>query len=375
MFKTICSFSIILSLTILNAEDYYNGDTLVKKGVYAFYNYEFDKAVELLTEARDRFPEHPGVHLIWAASRWVRSQANLPVEETYNILHDDLKEVRPVYDDLVEKFEYDPSYKLYQGSALGLSARVALGKKQWFRTLFQSYKGFTIIKDVAKESPDMKDAQLPIGIVEYFAGISSPLFSWAVRLYDLEPSTESGINRIALAANEGHWSWIEAKAILSNLYLWVENDPILALQHAKDLASKFPNNFYFNLLYLESLIRTNDIYLSQIIIEDMQNKSSNLTTRQMEWYLPYLDYERALLSFYQKDYVNALEQVNKTINEYTAELDIVLGNAYLLQGMCYDRLDQRGKAKGSYKDCIALDNFSGSIKIARDYLKKPFSGI
>ena len=63
------------------------------------------------------------------------------------------------------------------------------------------------------------------------------------------------------------------------------------------------------------------------------------------------------------------------IAEYTAELDIVLGNAYLLQGMCYDRLDQRGKAKGSYKDCIALDNFSGSIKIARDYLKKPFSGM
>ena len=106
------------------------------------------------------------MHLIWAASRWVRSQANLPVEETYNILHDDLEEVRPVYDDLVEKFGYDPNYKLYQGSALGLSARVALGKKQWLRTLFQSYRGFTIIKDVASESPDLKDAQLPIGIVQ-----------------------------------------------------------------------------------------------------------------------------------------------------------------------------------------------------------------
>lgn len=375
MFKTIRPFTIILSLTIIYAKDYYKGDTLVKKGVYAFYNYDFDKAVDLLTEARERFPEHPGVHLIWAASRWVRSQANLPVEETYNILHDDLEEVKPVYEDLVEKFGYDPNYKLYQGSALGLSARVALGKKQWLRTLFQSYKGFTIIKDVAKESPDMKDAQLPIGIVEYFAGVSSPLISWAVRLYDLEPSTESGIHRIALAADEGHWSWIEAKAILSNLYLWVENDPILALEQAKDLVRNFPNNFYFNLLYLESLIRTEDIYLSQIIIEDMKVMSSNLTTRQLEWYLPYLDYERALLSFYQKDYVKALEQVNKTIDEYTAELDIVLGNAYLLQGMCYDRLDQRGKAKGSYKDCIALGNFSSSIKIARNYLKKPFSGM
>ena len=126
---------------------------------------------------------------------------------------------------------------------------------------------------------------------------------------------------------------------------------------------------------MESLIRTEDIYLSQIIIEDMRIKSSNLTARQLEWYLPYLDYERALLSFYKEDYVKALQQVNKTIDKYTAELDIVLGNAYLLQGMCYDRLDQRGKAKGSYKDCIALDNFSGSIKIAKGYLKKPFSGI
>ena len=95
----------------------------------------------------------------------------------------------------------------------------------------------------------------------------------------------------------------------------------------------------------------------------------------MEWYLPYLDYERALLSFYKEDYVKALQQVNKTIDEYTAELDIILGNAYLLQGMCYDRLDQRGKAKGSYKDCIALDNLSGSIKMAKGYLKKPFSGM
>ena len=102
---------------------------------------------------------------------------------------------------------------------------------------------------------------------------------------------------------------------MSNLYLWVENDPILALEHAKDLASSFPDNFYFNLLYLESLIRTEDIPLSKIIIEDMEDNLSNLTGRQLEWYLPYLDYERALLSFYQKDYGKALEQVNKTIDE------------------------------------------------------------
>lgn len=375
MFKILRFTLAVFYISILHADDYYKGDTLVREGVHAFYNYEFDKAVNILSEARIQFPDHPGVHLIWAASRWVRSQAHSPVEETYRILQKDLDAIGPVYDELVDKYGYDPNYKLYQGSALGLSARVALGKKQWLRTLIRSYRGFIIIKDVAKGSPEITDAQLPIGIVEYFAGLSNPIISWAVRLYDLDASTESGLHRMALAADEGHWSWIEAKAILSNLYLWVENDPILALEHAKDLVRYFPDNYYFNLLYLESLIRTDKIEISKVIIGDMKISSSKLTDRQIKWYSPYLDYEIALLSFHQEDYQKALELVSQTIDDYTAELDIILGNAYLLQGMCYDRLDRRVKAKDSYNKCIALDNFSGSIKRAKEYLRQPFSGI
>jgi len=375
LFKSFRAILAVLFISIGSADDYYKGDTIVREGVYAFYNYEFDKAVSILTQARVDYPDHPGVHLIWAASRWVSSQANSSVHKTYKILSEDLKEIGPVYDELVDRLGYDPNYKLYQGSALGLSARVALGKKQWLRTLMHSYRGFMIIKKVAQDSPEIEDAQLPIGIVEYFAGISNPIISWAVKLYDLDASTESGLHRMALAADEGHWAWIEAKAILSNLYLWVEDDPILALEYSKDLAKKFPNNFYFNLLYLESLIRTKNISLSIEIIKDMENMSSDLTSRQLEWYLPYLNYEKALLYFYQKDYSKALDQVDQTINEYAAELDIILGNAYLLKGMCHDRLGHRGKAKENYQNCIALDNFSGSMKRAKGYLKQPFSGI
>ena len=365
----------ILLISYCNANDYYEGDSLIRKGVYAFYNYEFDKAVEILTDCRIQYPEHPGVHLIWAASRWVEAQAFLSVNETYEILENDLGIIQTAYDTLVVKYYYDSNYKLYQGSALGLSARVALGKKQWLKTLFHSYKGFQIIRDITKESPSIIDAQLPIGIVEYFAGISNPIVNWAIKLYDLEPSTESGLRRIALAADEGSWAWIEAKAILSNLYLWVENEPILALQYSSDLVREFPKNFYFNLMYLEANIRTSKINLSATIIEDMENNISYLSSRQKEWYVPYLNYEKALFSFFNKEYTKALILVTEAIEDYSAELDIILGNAYLLQGMCYDKLYERGNAKGSYINCIALDNFSGSMIKAKEYLKKPFSGI
>ncbi len=364
---------LILPLSSLLGNEFYKGDALVKKGVYAFYNYEFDKAVQVLDKARVTYPEHPGVHFIWVAARWVRSQSNNSVSDTYQTLEDDLETILPIYDTLVLKFDYDPTYKLYRGSAIGLTARVSLGKKQWLRTLYRAYKGFLIINDVAKDHPELADSQLPIGIVEYYAGVSNALLKFAAGLYDLNASKESGLQRISVSADRGTWSWIESKAILSNLYLWVEDEPILAVDYTSDLVKHFPKNYYFNLLYLETLIRTNNVSVSTKTIEEMEKKLEYLTDRQRDWFKPYLYYEKALLEFQKLNYEGALDLLHFTIENYSAELDIVLGNAFLLQGMSYDKLYKRSKAKESYYNCIYLDNFSGSINQAKLYLKRPYS--
>jgi hypothetical protein len=366
------ALTLFFLLTIGFPKDYYEGDKLVKEGVHAFYNYEFDHAIELLTQARNLYPDHPGVHLCWAAARWVRSQAFDSIDENHQILENDLDTIYPIYENLVETFDHDPVYRLYQGSAIGLSARVSLGKKEWLRTLYRAYKGFSIIDDVAEESPHLLDARLPIGIVEYYAGISNVVLKWTVELYGLNASKESGLSEISKAANESDWAWIEAKGILGFLYLWVENEPIMAYKHSRDLVEHFPRNFYFNILFLESMIRTGKLAESEKKIIELEQTLSNLTKRQKEWYTPYYDYEKALLAFHQKKYKEALTLASNTISTYTAELDIILGNAYLLQGMIYDKLDNREEAKASYKKCLKLDNFSSAMEKAEQYLKTPF---
>ena len=62
--------------------DYYEGDSLVREGVYAFYNYEFDRSVSILDKAKDKYSNHPGVHMIWAASRWVQAKAVYSTEKS-----------------------------------------------------------------------------------------------------------------------------------------------------------------------------------------------------------------------------------------------------------------------------------------------------
>ena len=109
-------------------------------------------------------------------------------------------------------------------------------------------------------------------------------------------------------------------------------------------------------------------------IEYIESLSPNLTQRQKKWYGSYLDYEKALFSFHQNKYSDALEFLNSAINSYTAELDIILGNAYLLQGMIYDKLNDRIEAKSSYKKCLKLDNFSSAMNKAKLYLHQPYQG-
>ena len=111
MFRLIC-VSVLFFSSLLFSIDFYEGDSLVKKGVYSFYNYEFDEAVSILSKARKDFPDHPGVHLIWAASRWVKAQSTLTVPETYNLLESDLNDIESVYLDLTKKYPYNPTYKL-----------------------------------------------------------------------------------------------------------------------------------------------------------------------------------------------------------------------------------------------------------------------
>ena len=367
-------FLLILPLSVIFSDDMYLGDSTVREGVYAFYNYEFDRGISILTQARTDFPDHPGVHLIWAAARWVKSQAYDPIDETHHILETDLMEIEPIYEDLMSRFPYDPMYRLYHGSGVGLSARVTLGRKEWLKTLYRAYKGFSIIENVSDQSPNLKDANLPIGIVEYYAGISNIFLKWVVNLYGLAASREVGLNTISIAANESDWAWIEAKGILSFLYLWVEDEPIMAFKHSRDLVAHFPKNYYFNLLLLESMIRTDKTNESLGKIEDIDNLTPHLTDRQKEWYGPYFDYEKALLAFHQNQYSSALDLLNSAINSYTAELDIILGNAYLLQGMIYDKMDNRIEAKSNYKKCLELDNFSSAMEKAKQYFNQPYQG-
>ena len=65
----------------------------------------------------------------------------------------------------------------------------------------------------------------------------------------------------------------------------------------------------------------------------LEHKFDLLTKRQKEWYGPYLNYEKALLLFHKKDNLQTLPIIDSAIENYSGELDIILGNLFLLKSL------------------------------------------
>ena len=371
MMRLIVCLLFIINFSFSTEND--NGDSLVMKGVKAFYNYEFDNSIELLNEARRIYPNHPGVHFIWSSAKYYVSQGIDPVHATYDTLENTLDQVEPVYERFVELYPDNDQYKLYLGSTRGLRARSSLGNKDWLSVLVQAYKGFSIIEEVAKENPNLIDAQLPIGVVEYFASISNIFIRWAANLYGLEASKDLALRKISNAANDSKWAWIEASGIISFIYLWLEDKPHKAIPFTRRLSTEFPQNFYFNILQLESLIKTDRLMDAKILNHIMAERYQSLTKRQKNWYGPYFDYEKALMFFYEKNYKKATTILDRAIENYSGELDIILGNIFLLKGKVLDLQGDRNEAIVYYNKCKNLGNFSYAIQESKQYIRKPYS--
>ncbi|MFC1786050.1 tol-pal system YbgF family protein [Candidatus Neomarinimicrobiota bacterium] len=348
------------------------GDSIAWEGVNAFYNNETALAVDILTEAREEFPLNAAVHFTWATARWLHSQANDPIEKTYEVLNRDLDEIIPLYEYLAENYPDNPLYRLYLGSAEGLRARVYLGQKRWLKTLIPAYLGFKITKDVADNYPEIKDAMLPIGVVEYYAALRSSILKWAASLFGLETTKEAGLAKMEIAANCGDFAWIEARSLLSFIYLWEAPDIVKALEHSKILAEKFPKNFYFVLMYAESLIKTEDYGQANTVLLKLNKDFMDLTPTQKFQMKSYLDYEWALYWFEQDQYNKALTFTENSIKDYQAELDIYLTNSLLLLGNIQDVIGNRSTAKIAYQKCIKLDNNSDAVHLAKIYIDEPY---
>ena len=348
------------------------GNDLLWEGIRAFYQDQFGESVELLSQAREKYPTHPTVHFTWAVATWLRAQSHEGIDESYAALEEALDEVIPVYDNLVHQFPEQPEYRLYLSASKGLRARVHLGRKEWLGVIIQGIKGYRGVAGVQRKHPQLWDTYLPIGLLNYYAAVTPPFVRFVAKLLGMEANKETGIEQIRIAAGKGEFSWIEASLTLAFIYLWVDDEYEASLPIAEKLRQQLPGSINGQQIYTETLIRLERLAEAEKNLELTFRMVRNVPPISQRRWIPTLKYQSALLKFYRQEYDSALVLATASIDEFDTELDTPLGFGYLLRGQIHDLEGRRDLAVADYRAAVALNNNTSAIRHARRYIETPF---
>ncbi len=321
------------------------GNERLWEGIYAFYSYEYEKSVTVLSEVKREHPDHPTVHFTWAVAKWLRAKGYNGIDASYHTLLTALDSIVPIYENYVERFPNEPQFSLYLAASKGLKARVHLGKKEWVSVVMEGIKGYGGLRTLYREHPEIHDIYFPMGILNYYAGNMSGFVRFLSTFVGIDADKELGLELMTVTAEKGEFAWIEASQILVYIYLWMGIDYGKALAISERLVEKLPESIY-------------------------ANKTPPLSRKG---WLPTLKYQEALLAFYREDYDEALNLATQSIDEFSAELDTPLGYGYLLRGMIRDLRGERARAVADYRSAIRLDNYTSAVRDSRGYLRRPYT--
>jgi len=350
-------------------------EIIITRGINELYNYHFDNSILLLDSAISINPKHPVPYFVKIASKWLDTQINIGFDSSYAVIYRGVEDVIPIYEKLISENPDSAKYYLYLGSSYGLRARVDLAKKDWLGVIYSAYKGHENIKYAQKLNPQLNDIYMPIGLMEYYASISSKPVQWMAKLFGIEVNRNLGIKHLELSAELSKYSWIESSTILLYLYLYFENDIEKAFHLSEKLYLSFPDHPFFIYFFSESLIRLNKQDEFELLLPELMTKHFNYPNIQKNECEIKLNYNLALYYFLNNELDKSEKLCNWVINNYQMEMDWLLGYTWLLLGKINDLQGHRKIALNYYSKVKNIDNLFNYIEWARNYIDYPFENI
>ena len=263
-----------LSFVAVGAQDQRKQlDALRAEGYDALYNLDYEGARKRFQKMIDLAPDHPAGAQCFASSLWLQ-QLNEAWELKASLYSTDAYEKGKTKIDRTKVDEFrkwirtakqlsqarlkkdprDVEALYFLGAAEGLEAAYAGGVERKFRSALRS--GTDAVdhhREVLKLSPEFRDAELTIGLLNYVIG-SLPLpQKMLVAAMGVRGSKKRGLEALERVSVEGQWARDAARVLLVDLYKrekrWTDS-----FEMARQLSEKYPRNYLFRLQMADSLV-------------------------------------------------------------------------------------------------------------------------
>ena len=257
----------ILSVITVAAQDQRQQlDTRRAEGYDALYNLDYEAARKRFQKMIDLAPDHSAGAQCMASSFWLQQlneawelKATLYSTDSYEKAKPktDRKQVdefkkwirtsKQLSQARLKKDPRDIEALYFLGAAEGLEAAFAGGVERKFRAALRS--GTDAVdrhKEVLKLSPEFRDAELTIGLLNYVIGSLSLPVKMLAATMGVRGSKKRGLESLERVSVEGKWARDVAKVLLIDLYKrekrWTD-----AFEIARQLSEKYPRNYLFKL--------------------------------------------------------------------------------------------------------------------------------
>lgn len=350
-------------------------DSLVQVGIDAIYNINFSLCEKIYKQVQKEYPGNLAGYFLEATSDWWKVQLN-----TRSTANDKqfLKSINKVIDKAQQELDtanYSLGAIFFKAAAIGYRGRFYTIREQWVNAAIDGQEAYKLLTRGLVLAPGNRDMLFGIGYYNYFSKVIPDEMPLLKPLLSFAPIGDKvlGIKQLKASAESALYADVEAKIVLLQIFYQFEKDWDNALAIAQKLASKYPDNPFFQkylgrLYYVKGNFSAAEKVWYKLLVSGSKKTYGydDLLAREAMYY-----YGDILMSRGNLDRaIKYLTASSKMSNKVDKQASGFISMSHLKLGMIYEQKGNVNKAKEHYKKVLESPNFQNSHEKAKDYLKK-----
>lgn len=354
-------------------------EALARRGIDHVYNLEFEKAEAEFRDLIRMNPGHPAGHFFSAMVQWWRIMIDVDNEQYDREFIKALDGVVEMCDSLLEINPNNVTAIFFKGGAIGYQGRLKFHRNDYLAAANAGRKALPLVQDASALDPNNFDILLGSGIYNYYADVIPGEYPWVKPLILFIPpgDRKKGIEQLTKASQRGNYASVEASYFLMQIYYFYEHDYFQALELAKQLSARFPNNMLFHRYVGRCHVSLGNWGQAEPVFTEIVARARKGTRgygaaveREAEYYLGMAAmggrrFDEALPHFYRCD------ELSRTLDRNEPSGFMTLAN--LKMGMVYDAQSRRDLALAQYRKVLDMKDYKDSHAQAEQFTKSPFT--
>jgi tetratricopeptide (TPR) repeat protein len=359
-----------------------------QQGLDQMYNLSFEAAGSTFYNLLQAHPDHPAPYFLLAFNRWWQTYLSITMPDYYGYIEDKLRKAEERLATIEDQPGYEEEYLFFKFMIHALDARAHAYRNQWWSAMNAAKRVVDPLESSLEYVGQAPEFYMLAGLYRYYVQTYHQAYPVVRPILAFFPDgdVEQGLADLEKASSTPNIGQVEAKYFLGTIY----NDEIdryaAGIRIARELASRYPRNTWFQNDYAHALLQGGEFTQSARILQDLieghqqqsGHASRNIDSKESRFttYLMVRVYHNQGLlrmqgpSAYQAA-LDAFAQSNQMAKLAGVEEDFYLPANQLYIGMCHDYLGQRDPAIAAYRRVLDMEENARYRSRAKKYIENP----